>query len=1173
VEKFTHLHVHTEYSLLDGAIRIDRLLDRAAALGMEAVAVTDHGNIFGAVELFKESSKRDVKPILGCEVYVAPGNRKDRAAPNDGGPIAHHLILLVMNQEGYVNLCRLVTLGHLEGFYYHPRVDMDSLREHNAGLIALSACLKGRIPYLIHGGRAKEARETAGEFASIFDKNRFCLEVQANMLPEQIAMNQALRDLGQDLSIPLVATNDCHYLIKDDAESHDALLCIQTGKTIDDTKRMRFSNDQFFFKSREEMQACLGGAEWGESLDNTVDVARRCEFHMEFGKYKYPVFHVPQGRSLEEVLAEESRKGLAGRLDQKEKEGPPLTQEQRQEYKDRLEYELGVITSMGFAGYFLIVADFIDHARRSDIPVGPGRGSAAGSLVAYCLNITNIDPIKYGLLFERFLNPHRISMPDIDIDFCMNGRDDIIRYVADKYGRENVGQIITFGTMKARAVIRDVGRTLSIPYSEVDRIAKLIPAGPHVSLEKALEEEPDLRKLEQGEPHHRKLLKIARSLEGLSRHASTHASGVVISDRPLVEYLPLFKGSNDEVMTQFTMDQIEKLGLIKFDFLGLKTLTVIKHTLRLIEASTGEKIDIDRIPLDDEATFRLCSEGKTTGVFQLESAGMKDLLRRLKPEVFEDMVALVALYRPGPLGSNMVEEFIAGKHGKTKINYFLPQLEPILKETYGVILYQEQVMKIAQILAKYSLAEADELRKAIGKKKQDVMESHRNRFIEGASRNGANAPLARKLFDLIDKFGGYGFNKSHSAAYALIAYQTAYLKAHYPVPFMTALLTQDMGNQDKTIKNIAECREMEIRILPPDLNESQADFSMGAEGIRFGLGAIKNVGLKAMESVIEERDRGGPFEDLTDFCNRVDPSKVNRRIMESLIQAGAFDFTGIGRSRLFAALDEVLRFCSANHDANQLNMFASVQGQPSQAFSFLHAPEHEGWDERETLKREKESLGFYITGHPLDRYRGEQKRFTTCPVQDVPNAGDKTTVKVAGVIEGLKIKRTKRGEKMAIVTLEDQTGSIEVVVFPDAFERYAPLLKSDEPLLVTGTAEIDESAAKIIAQEISTLESVRRDAIRVVELALPGTGIRREVLEEIKDVFFRYPGESAVQFRVNTGAGKELLIAAHPRYRVSPCHEMIHEIETLIGGKVVCSYGEKNHNPGQFAHPQLLSPS
>ena len=1168
---FVHLHVHTEYSLLDGAIRIDRLIDRASALGMESVAVTDHGNIFGAVELFRKSAKKAVKPILGCEVYVAPEHRKERAAPRDGGPIAHHLILLVMNRQGYVNLCRLVTLGHLEGFYYHPRVDMELLREYNGGLIALSACLKGRIPYLIHENRREEAREQAREFAALFDHNRFYIEIQANMLPEQTVVNQALRDLGRELSIPLVATNDCHYLGKTDAEAHDTLLCIQTGKNIDDVKRLRFSNDQFFFKSREEMEASLFGPEWEEALDATVEISRRCEFQLEFGNYKYPVFQLPGRQSLEELLAESAQKGLAQRLRQKEQKGVVLSPEQSLEYRERLDYELGIINKMGFAGYFLIVADFIDHARRFDIPVGPGRGSAAGSLVAYCLNITNIDPIKYGLLFERFLNPHRISMPDIDIDFCMKGRDDVIRYVADKYGRENVGQIITFGTMKARAVIRDVGRALNIPYGEVDRIAKMVPAGPNVSLEKAMEEEPELRKLEQGDTLHRKLLRIARSLEGLSRHASTHASGVVISDRPLVEYLPLFKGSNDEVMTQFTMDQIEKLGLIKFDFLGLKTLTVIKHTLRLVEEQTGEKIDIDQIPLDDKAAYELCCEGKTTGVFQLESAGMKDMLRRLRPEVFEDMIALVALYRPGPLGSNMVEEFIAGKHGRTKINYFVPELAPILKETYGVILYQEQVMKIAQVLANYSLAEADELRKAIGKKKQDVMESHRARFIQGATQNGTRAGTAEKLFALIDKFGGYGFNKSHSAAYALIAYQTAYLKAHHPVPFMTALLTQDMGNQDKTIKNIAECREMGISILPPDLNESQTDFSIASEGIRFGLGAIKNVGLKAMESVIEERNQGGPFKDLFDFCKRIDPSKVNRRVVESLIQAGAFDFTGMGRSMLFASLDRVLRFCCATQDPNQLNMFSGLQGQDSPLSSFTDTADHEPWDEKETLRREKEALGFYITSHPLDGYKVEQKRFATCLLQDVVNAKDKSTVRVAGVIEALKIKRTKRGEKMALLTLEDQTGSMEVVVFPDAFERFSPLLKSDEPLLVTGTAEVDESAVKIISQDIQTLESVRREAIRLIEMALPQEVINRETLAEIKDILFRYPGGSLVQFRVDAGQGKALLIAAHPRYRVSPSPEMLHEIETLIGQKVVCSYGEKNHHPGHVMDPQFFS--
>jgi DNA polymerase-3 subunit alpha len=1167
---FVHLHVHTEYSLLDGAIRIDQLLEKARSLSMEAVAITDHGNIFGAVELFSLAAQAGIKPILGCEVYVAPGHRKDRSSSAEGSPNAHHLVLLVSNEDGYRNLSRLITLSHLEGFYYHPRVDMDLLREHNQGLIALSACLKGKVPHLIQAGRFEEAKERAEELASIFDKDRFFLEVQANGLQEQIKVNAYLKELARELSLPLVATNDCHYLRRDDAEAHDVLLCIQTGKSVDEPKRLKFAKDEFFFKSREEMASTLGRDDYSEALEATLGIARRCEYEMEFGRYKYPVFTSSGGenkKSLNETIAEEARKGLERRLKQIVDDGRTLSKDERKEYGDRLQYELDVITNMGFAGYFLIVADFIDYARRVDIPVGPGRGSAAGSLVAYCLSITNIDPIKYGLLFERFLNPHRISMPDIDIDFCMNGRDEVIRYVAEKYGRENVGQIITFGTMKARAVIRDVGRTLGIPYGEVDRIAKLVPSGPNVSLEKAIQEEPDLRKLEQGEERHRKLLRIARSLEGLSRHASTHASGVVISDRPLVEYLPLFKGTNDEVMTQFTMDQIEKLGLIKFDFLGLRTLTVIKQALSVIERTTAQKIDIDKVPLDDQATYQLCSEGKTTGVFQLESSGMKDLLRRLKPEVFEDMIALVALYRPGPLGSNMVEEFIAGKHGKTKIKYLLPQLEPILKETYGVILYQEQVMKIAQVLANYTLAEADELRKAIGKKKAEVMAQHKARFIGGASREGVDSKVAERLFVLIDKFGGYGFNKSHSAAYAVIAYQTAFLKAHYPVQFMASLLTQDMGNQDKTIKNIAECREMGIQILPPDLNESQPDFAVVEGEIRFGLGAVKNVGLKAVESVIEERIKGGPFKDLLDFCKRVDLTKVNRRVVEGLIQCGAFDFTGTHRSTLFASLDEVLKICGTMQDPNQLNMFSFCHGDETMAYHHLNLPQMEEWDEKEKLRKEKESLGFYITGHPLDSVKNEVERFATWKIQDLSNLGDKTSVKVAGVVENLKIKRTKRGEKMALLTLEDQTGSIEVIVFPDVFSLYSPFLKSDEPLLVSGTAEVDDSNVKILSQEITPLANLKGKAVRAIELPLSQDWISKDNLEEIKDVLFRYPGDSSVFFRVPMNPGNEILIAAHPRYRVLPCDEMIKEIETIIGQKVIYNYGEKNPNSRHFEHP------
>ena len=1168
---FVHLHVHTEFSLLDGAIPIRKLQERAIELGMEAVAITDHGNMFGAVQHFLTAPQTGVRPILGCEVYVAPGSRKERTTPTDGQPNAYHLVLLVMNEEGYRNLNYLVTMGHLEGFYYHPRVDMELLREHNGGLIALSACLKGMVPYLLRKGREEEARQRAVELASIFDRNRFCLEIQANEMPEQIQLNRDLEVLARELSLPLVATNDCHYLNREDAEAHDALLCIQTGKTLEDENRMRFSNDEFFFKSRDEMAKSLGGYE--EALANTVDIADRCRFNMTFGEYKYPVYQTDDTRSLDDILTGEAHEGLKTKLRQKEEKEGPISPELRSEYEKRLEYELDIIIKMGFSGYFLIVADFMLYSRRNDIPVGPGRGSAAGSLVAYCLTITNIDPIKYGLIFERFLNPERISMPDIDIDFCIHGREEVIRYVADKYGHNNVGQIITFGTMKARAAIRDVGRVLNIPYGEVDRIAKLVPEGPKVNLAAAIEEEPELKRLEQGEERDRKLLRISRSLEGLSRHASTHASGVVISDRPLVEYLPLYKGAHDEIMTQFPMDQIEKLGLIKFDFLGLKTLTVIKHALRLIRETTGDEVDIENIPLDDEPTYRLCSEGRTTGVFQLESSGMKEMLRSLRPEVFEDMIALVALYRPGPLGSNMVDDFINGKHGRKKIQYLLPELEPVLKETYGVILYQEQVMKIAQVLASYTLGEADILRKAIGKKKADVMAQQNKRFQDGAVENGISRKTAETIFGLIDKFGGYGFNKSHSAAYALIAYQTAFLKAHYPVQFMAALLTQDMGNQDKTIKNIAECRDMGISILQPDLNESYADFTVVEDSIRFGLAAVKNVGLKAVESLIEEREQNGPYRSLIDFCRRVDGGKVNRRVMEGLIQCGALDFTGLNRATLFASLDDVMRSCGSQQDPNQLNMFATLGGDGEAGFGHLDLQEQPEWDERERLRREKEALGFYITGHPLERFKDEVSRHATCAIQDLPGLEDRSAVKVAGVVTTLKIKRTKRGDKMATLVLEDRSGSISVVVFPDVFNSHASLLAGETPVMVSGTAEVNENAAKVLAQEIVSLETIRQQSIRAIEVDLPEECVSRDTLESLRDVFDRYHGECRVLFRVSTDNGKAYLVSANAHYRVFPCDEMIEEIETITGRKVTCTHGNEGTNAGEPAGVQLLSPS
>ncbi|MFP4085312.1 MAG: DNA polymerase III subunit alpha [Desulfobacteraceae bacterium] len=1144
---FVHLHVHTEYSLLDGAIRINSLLDKARDLGMESVAITDHGNMFGVVEFYDKAVKAGIKPIIGCEIYVAPGDRKDRSPSPDGGPNAYHLVLLVMNEEGYKNLSRLVTLGHLEGFYYHPRVDMALLREYNAGLIALSACLKGNVPYLIHNHQLDAAVRKAREMARIFD-GRFYLEIQANGLAEQKTVNKGLAEISQTLSLPMVATNDCHYLNKTDAMAHDVLLCIQTGKTIEDEKRLRFSSDEFYFKSRSEMEAALEG--YGEALDHTAQVAQRCNFEMGFGEYKFPVFDVPQNQDLDQVLTRAAEKGLAQRLARKAEEEGPLTEELQTQYQDRLHFELGVILKMGFAGYFLIVSDFIDYAYRNNIAVGPGRGSAAGSLVAYCLNITNIDPIQYGLLFERFLNPARISMPDIDIDFCINGRDQVIHYVAEKYGRSNVSQIITFGTMKARGVIRDVGRSLNIPLGEVDRIAKLVPEGPGVTLDQAIREEPELKQLESQEGPAKRLLNVSRSLEGLARHASTHACGVVISDRALVDYLPLYKGARGEIMAQFTMDRIEQLGLIKFDFLGLKTLTVIKEALMLIQKTTGLEVNFHKISLDDEATYQLCTDGKTTGVFQLESSGMKELLRRLKPGVFEDMIALMALYRPGPLGSNMIDDFLNGKHGKKRVNYFLPQLEPILKETYGVILYQEQVMKIAQVLANYTMSEADELRKAVGKKKPEVMAKHHQRFTRGAIQNGVDGKMAEKLFGLIDKFGGYGFNKSHSAAYAMIAYQTAYLKAHYPVEFMAALLTQDMGNQDKTIKNIAECRVMGIDILPPDVNESQADFSVVDGKIRFGLAAVKNVGLKAVELVIEERDAHGPFVDLLDFCTRVEGSKVNRRVLEGLIQCGAFDFTGIYRSRLLGGLDDVLRTCGAHHDPNQLNMFGSLSLNGGASHGLVDLPEVAEWDEGERLKREKEALGFYITGHPLAGYQNEIKRFTSCLLQDLPGQKDKSTVRVAGVVAELKIKRTKRGDKMANLKLEDLTGSAEVVIFPDLFNAASLLLKGDEPLLITGSAEVGESSAKILGKEIETLKSLRMKRVRAVQLTLYTGGNTRSFLEELRDIVFKYPGDCRILFKINETGAAPVHIQAHSRFNVLPCEEFVKEIEALSGDHV-----------------------
>ena len=920
---FVHLHLHTQYSLLDGAIRPSALIDRALEFNMPAVAVTDHGNVFGALEFYNLARKKGIKPIIGCEVYVAAGSRHDRTPPVRGGAGAYHLILLVKNQKGYRNLCRLLTLAYTEGFYYRPRVDKELLAEHNEGLIALSACLHGEVSHNLSGGRVREAEEAARLYRDIFRDRRFFLELQHNGMEEQEKVNQGLLEVSRNCDVPVVATNDCHYLRKEDSKYHDILICIQTGKTVADTNRLKFATDEFYFKSPEEMAAAFSDVP--EAVANTIEIAERCNLEFDLGEHHLPEFPVPPGRTLESMLEEKAKAGLEARLkamdggDGQDGEGGV-----KWRYYERLVKELKVIEGMGFAGYFLIVTDFIEYARSQGIPVGPGRGSAAGSLVAWSLGITNLDPIRYNLLFERFLNPDRISLPDIDIDFCFERRDEVIKYVTEKYGADNVTQIITFGQMKARAVIRDVGRVLDMPYGEVDRIAKLVPPTLNITLKEALAGEPKLKKLVDEDPRVAELMDAAIALEGLPRHASTHAAGVVISNLPLVEYLPLYKGTKDEVVTtQFSMKDVERIGLVKFDFLGLKTLTVIDKALKHIKASRGDELDIDSIPLDDDETYALVASGCSNGIFQLESSGMKELLRKLKPTCFEDLIAAVALYRPGPLQSGMVDDFIKRKHGRVPVVYDLDEVKPILETTYGVMVYQEQVMEIARVLAGYTPGDADVLRKAMGKKIPEEMLKQRARFLDGAKKNKLPRAKAEKIFDLMAKFAGYGFNKSHSAAYALIAYQTAYLKAHYPVEFMAALLSSDMDNTDQVVKYINECRDMNIAVEPPDINGSAREFTVSGPVIRFGLGAVKNVGASAIEEILNLREEG-PFASLVDFLVRVDGRKVNRKVTESLIKSGAFDFTGKPRALLFASLEPAMEAAATvqrDRDSGQHSIF------------------------------------------------------------------------------------------------------------------------------------------------------------------------------------------------------------------------------------------------------------
>jgi DNA polymerase-3 subunit alpha len=1122
---YVPLHLHTEYSLLDGAIRIEELVEQAAAFKMPAVAITDHGNLFGAVEFYTRATKAGLKAIIGCEIYVAPGSRFDRRNTSDVDEASFHFILLSKDNKGYRNLVSLVTKAYSEGFYYKPRIDMELLSQYSEGLIGLTSCLQGEVPYYLQRGVIDKAREKALEYRDVLGPENFYIEVQDNGLPEQEEVNRKLIALARDLRIGIVATNDCHYMKREDSKAHDILLCIQTGTIVKEKNRLRFNSDSFYFKSPEEMKNAF--RDIPEAILNTRAIAERCNVEFKLGRNLLPFYTLEDGHTPEELLERLAYEGLSSKC------GP----EPREIYRERLRKELEIIRKIGYSSYFLIVWDFISYAKKKSIPVGPGRGSAAGSLVSYCLDITNIDPVKYNLLFERFLNPERVDMPDIDVDFCKDRRSEVIAYVTEKYGKEHVAQIITFGTMAARAAIRDVGRALDFPYAEVDRIAKLIPTTVNITIEDTLKIEPQLKALYDSNPRVKELIDIAMRLEGLCRHASTHAAGVVISPKPLTNYMPLYKNPVDgTITTQFDMESIQKIGLLKFDFLGLKTLTVIDKTLKYIREG-GRDFSLEDISFDDEKTYELLSSGHTTGIFQLESPGMRDLLLKMSPKRFEDLVAIVALYRPGPIGSGMIDDFIKRKNGHIPVKYELPQLKGILDETCGIILYQEQVMSIANRLANFTMGQADILRMAMGKKRPEEMEKQKEAFIKGAKANGISEKKATRIFDLMAYFAEYGFNKSHSAAYAYIAQQTAYLKAHYPFEFMAATLSSDMDNTDKIVKSINECREMGISILPPDINQSGQEFRVIGNSIRFGLKAVKGVGASAIESILESRNAGGPFTSLANFLQQVDSRKVNKKVIESLIKAGAFDSLGMTRSGAMELTNKILNGSNRAEAFGQQSIFGGVLEETT-------AGEQE-WDEFELLKHEKEALGFYITGHPLTKYSRQLEKVYARKTSGLEEIGDGEDVQIGGILRNIKKIQTKsKAEIMAYCTLEDADGSVEVIVFPQLYRSSLPLLQKDTPLLVKGTVDKTEKGVKIISTEISRLDEPEAKREYRVEIDIRYPLSDSLTLQRLRSLLSQSSGECPLYLRIFLKDAEAVIATG---MRVSPDSDTINRIEEIAG--------------------------
>lgn len=1131
---YVHLHVHTQFSLLDGACRVNELVKKAAEYKMPALGMTDHGNLFGAIEFYQAAIKHGVKPIIGCEAYFAPASRFDRS-PQQGG--ASHLVLFAKDNTGYKNLMKLVSAAYLEGFYYRPRMDKEILAKHSEGLLCTSACLRGEVAYNLKNGNYDAALKAADQFKHIFGKGNFYIELMEHGLADQKPVNEGLMKIAKDLDLPLVVTNDVHYLEQSQFKAHEALLCIQTQSFLNDPNRMRLKTDQFFFKSPEQMKREFSWVP--EALRSTVEIADKCNLDLQFGKYHLPNYEPPGGMTREGYLEELCSKGIHQRYGGSN----PVLQE-------RLTHELNTIKKMGFVSYFLIVWDFIHYAKQRGIPVGPGRGSAAGSLVSYLLGITDLDPIRYGLLFERFLNPERMSMPDIDIDFCFERRGEVIDYVTHKYGKDNVAQIITFGTMQARAAVRDVGRVMSVPYGDVDKIAKLIPAELNMTLEKALKVEPQLSKLCKENETANEIVETAQVLEGLNRHASIHAAGVVISDKPLTEHVPLFRSTDGQITTGFSMDGIAKIGLLKMDFLGLRNLTVIDKAVKWIKKTRGIDLDMAALKFDDKKTYELLGTGSTSGIFQLESAGMRDLLRKIKPGEFEDLISILALYRPGPMGSGMLEDFVKRKRGEAQIKYPHPKLEGILKSTFGIIVYQEQVMQMASILAGFSMTQADHLRRAMSKKIPEDMEKIRKLFVEGCLKaSHIKEKEANDLFDLIDYFSGYGFNRSHSAAYAVVTYQTAYLKANYSVEYMTALLTCEKDNTDKVVEYVDAAEEMGITILPPDINESILEFNViDQKTIRFGLLAVKNVGQGAIESIVNNRQSEGPYKSIFEFCKRVDLRLANRKVLESLIKCGALDGFKVFRSQMMAVLDRALEMGTKSQKEEAAGQFSFFNmGEEGGGFKKDEdsLPVMKEFPKNEILTYEKEILGFYLSGHPLAHYKTEIKELVKHTTKDLKSVVEGQEVKLIGIINSVKLTTTRKSnERMAIVKVQDLDGEVEAVVFPSTYQQVAEIIKEGAVVVVIGRVGFREDAPNIVAGDIKKIEEIYK-TIKAINLNV--SAVNQPTLVSLREKLTSFPGKTPIYLHLNTKEFKSVQILVGEDLFVTPSEALINEIKDLVG--------------------------